>query len=68
MGQILELFQEAASDTAWHGACLALADLARRGVLLPQRLTEVAPRIVDALHFEVRRGTHRYGDSTDDQW
>lgn len=31
-------FQE--TDNAWHGGCLALAELGRRGLLLPSRLTD----------------------------
>ena len=46
--------------TAWHGGCLALAELARRGLLPVERLPEAAPLIARALHFDVRRGPHRY--------
>lgn len=43
-----------------HGCCLALAELARRGLLLPARLPEVVPHVAAALHYDVRRGAHRW--------
>lgn len=49
------------SDAAWHGACLALAELSRRGLLLPDRLPEVMPWINLALKFDQRRGSHSVG-------
>lgn len=59
VGSVVELFSPSESDTAWHGGCLALAELARRGLLLPTRLTVVAPLVAQALQFDVRRGPHR---------
>ncbi len=50
---ILELFGDREKDNDWHGACLAMAELARRGLLLPHRLHEVVPRIVEAVHVRV---------------
>ncbi|KAJ3045625.1 hypothetical protein HK097_001161 [Rhizophlyctis rosea] len=49
------------SDSTWHGSCLALAELARRGLLLPDRLDEVVPWVVRALKFDQRRTTHSVG-------
>lgn len=46
---------------AWHGGCLALAELARRGLLLPSRLPTIAPVLQRALHYDVRRGPHSIG-------
>ena len=64
---LLELFQEntlispstqkldlsAVSDSTWHGASLAVAELARRGLLLPHRLKQTIPWImlVSVNHF-----------------
>lgn len=53
-------FAPGASDTAWHGGCMGLAELARRGLLLPERLPEVAPLVARALEYDVRRGPCRW--------
>ena len=50
---ILKLFDDREKDNDWHGACLALAELARRGLLLPHRLSEVIPKVVDAIHVRM---------------
>jgi hypothetical protein len=36
----------AANDSTWHGACLALAELSRRGLLLPARLSQAVPWVI----------------------
>ena len=56
-----DLFIDADRDGAWHGGCLALAELARRGLLLPKRLGEVVPVVVRATQYDVRRGQHSVG-------
>jgi len=58
---VLELFQDDDADSAWHGGCLALAELTRRGLLLPERLSAVMPLIEKAIHFDVVRGQHSVG-------
>lgn len=65
VGSLLELFEEntlksksggpldlsAVSDHTWHGASLAVAELARRGLLLPHRLEEIIPWIIRVRHL-----------------
>jgi hypothetical protein len=58
---ILKICSDLEQDRAWHGACLALAELARRGLLLPERLGEVIPIVVRAIGYDVRRGQHSVG-------
>ena len=53
---IEELFSIGESDWAWHGGCLAIAECARRGLLLTSHLHEVVPLIIKALQYDVRRG------------
>ena len=48
-------------DGAWHGGCLALAELAQRGLLLPEKLKYALPVATSALAYDVRRGEHSVG-------
>eukprot|EP00736_Rhodelphis_marinus_P002796 Rmarinus@m.297 len=66
VGAVLELFSAAEEEDAWHGGCLALAELARRGLLLPSRLGEVLPVVVQALRYDVRKGAHSVGSHVRD--
>ncbi|KAI8380956.1 tubulin folding cofactor D C terminal-domain-containing protein [Radiomyces spectabilis] len=77
---LLELFEEntlvnrttnkldltAVSDNTWHGASLAVAELARRGLLLPDRLKETIPWIIHGLKFDLKRGSHSIGSHVRD--
>ncbi|XP_015590028.1 tubulin-specific chaperone D [Cephus cinctus] len=55
VGFVLNLFSGRESDSAWHGGCLALAELGRRGLLLPHRLNDVIPLVLQALVFDEPR-------------
>jgi hypothetical protein len=61
VGTLLELFDERETDCAWHGACLSIAELARRGLLLPSRMPELLLKLNTALQYEIRRGNHTTG-------
>lgn len=63
---ILAFFKDDFADASRHGACLALAELGRRGLLLPSRLQEVVPLIVSALTYDEQRGTYSVGSNVRD--
>jgi hypothetical protein len=63
---LLQLCSDHEKDRSWHGACLCLAELARRGLLLPARLQEVVPIVVQAIGYDVRRGQHSVGSHVRD--
>ena len=63
---VLEYFEFPEKDNCWHGACLALAELARKGLLLPASLPDVAREIVKAIHYDVRRGHSSVGSNVRD--
>jgi hypothetical protein len=56
-----ELFNDSEPDSSWHGACLCLAELCRRGLLLPERIAEFVPILDHALIYDVNKGTHSVG-------
>lgn len=41
---------------AWHGACLALAELAKHGLLLLHRLQNLIPLLLEALFYDEMKG------------
>jgi hypothetical protein len=63
---VFGLFCNEYDDAAWHGGALALAELTRRGLLLPERLGEVMPVLVKAINFDVLRGQHSVGSHVRD--
>lgn len=63
---VLSNFQDPDDDGAWHGGCLALAELSRRGLLLPERLEAVVPIIREAVEYDVLRGHHSVGSHVRD--
>ena len=61
VASLLQLLRLKEADSAWHGGCLSLAELARRGLLLPKRLDEVVSVVLSALVYDERRGCFSVG-------
>ncbi|XP_060181490.1 tubulin-folding cofactor D-like isoform X2 [Lycium barbarum] len=66
LSSVLELFSPSKGDSSWHGGCLALAELARRRMLLLIRFRKLVPVVMKALHYDVRRGPHSIGSHVRD--
>ncbi|KAG2186104.1 hypothetical protein INT43_002542 [Umbelopsis isabellina] len=79
VGSLLDLFSEnvlrgaddkldisATSEHTWHGVCLSIAELSRRGLLLPSRLNETVDWVIIALKFDIKRGSHSIGSNVRD--
>uniref|UniRef100_A0A3Q2TAI5 Tubulin-specific chaperone D n=1 Tax=Fundulus heteroclitus TaxID=8078 RepID=A0A3Q2TAI5_FUNHE len=66
VGSVLDCFSFQETDNAWHGGCLALAELGRRGLLLPSRLTDVVPLIIKSLTYDEKRGACSVGSNVRD--
>ena len=63
---ILSSFTLAEESGAWHGGCLSLAELGRRGLLLPERLHQVVPVLVKSLNYDERHGASSVGSNVRD--
>ncbi|XP_072531302.1 tubulin-specific chaperone D [Salminus brasiliensis] len=66
VGSVLDCFSFQETDNTWHGGCLALAELGRRGLLLPSRLSDVVPVILKALTYDEKRGACSLGSNVRD--
>lgn len=58
---VLELFSPIESDSTWNGACLAIAELSRNGLILPKKIKHVIPSIVKSLSYDYKKGNRNVG-------
>lgn len=56
IGSVIEILTPLEPHEAWHGACLAIAELGKRGLLLPHRLHELVPLLSQALFYDEIKG------------
>jgi hypothetical protein len=63
---VLEICNPVEEEAGWHGACLACGELARRGLLLPNRLAHLLPSIQTALRHDSKQGTRTIGSQVRD--
>ncbi|EDW75811.1 uncharacterized protein Dwil_GK15140 [Drosophila willistoni] len=56
IGSVIDILNPLEPHEAWHGGCLALAELAKRGLLLPYRLEELVPLLMQALFYDEMKG------------
>ena len=66
VGDLLNILAPHEPESSWHGACLALAELCRRGFLLPARLESLIPVLEKALIYDVQKGSISVGKNVRD--
>ncbi|KAG7088453.1 hypothetical protein E1B28_012444 [Marasmius oreades] len=54
------------AESTWHGACLACAEVARRGLVPSDKLPELIRWLSKALYFDIRKGAHSIGSNVRD--
>ncbi|KAF9267451.1 TBCD protein [Marasmius fiardii PR-910] len=54
------------AESTWHGACLSCAEMARRGLVPPDKLPELLRWLSKALYFDIRKGAHSVGSNVRD--
>ncbi|GBE84936.1 TBCD protein [Sparassis crispa] len=54
------------AESTWHGACLACAEMARRGLVPDDKLPELIGWLSKALYFDIRKGAHSIGSNVRD--
>lgn len=54
---LFKLFDDEENEYSWQGACLCIAELCKRGMILPDKLEKLIPFLEKALVFEVNKGT-----------
>ena len=63
---LFKLFEDEENEYSWQGACLCIAELCKRGMILPDKLEILIPFLEKALIFEVNKGTFCSGSNVRD--
>lgn len=58
---VIDVFETYENDSGWHGGLLALAELCRGSVLLPEGFEKAMPLVAKGLHYEVSKGSFSVG-------
>lgn len=66
VSHVLQLCEWRDSDSSWHGCCLALAELSRRGLILTQQLPQIIDIVEKALIFDEVKGAFSVGSNVRD--
>ncbi|KAL7028245.1 hypothetical protein ACKWTF_005773 [Chironomus riparius] len=66
VGSVIEILNPLEQHEAWHGACLGVAELAKRGLLLPYRLEHLVPLLIKALIYDEMKGYMSVGQNIRD--
>lgn len=61
VSSVFSIFEKQSSESSLHGACLALAELGRRGTLLPEQLPDVVSSVLPCLEFDEQLGKQCFG-------
>lgn len=65
VNEIVDTFLHA-GENEWHGGLMALGELSRRGLLLPENLSRIIHILKRGLIFEVSQGTYTTGSNVRD--
>lgn len=63
---ILQLFSQRENNSAWHAGCLTLAEMGRRGLILPGDLSRVFSVVKKALVYDEYKGCCSVGSDVRD--
>jgi hypothetical protein len=51
-----KMFEDDENEYSWQGGCLCIAELCKRGMILPEKIIDVIPYLEKALVYEINKG------------
>lgn len=63
---VFDLMKDETNEHAWHGGCLTIAEMARYGLILPEKLNRTAELIKEAIIYDKNKGSFSVGTNVRD--